>query len=430
MIGSPHRALAALFLATLCPSGPAQPRSVLAPAHEVRWQSGDSVVQDQTRSPSKAPAPAAEITVRYSELRVDGFRLVYDLDYAGAREKFRKMTEIAPDLPAGYVDLATNAWLEILNQRRRLQIGLYSGTGFFSDSKSPAGQQSAAEVSTNVDRAIETAARLLAKDPLNAEALYYQGAAYSIRAAFQASVQRSFFSALSDGSKAVELHRKVLKNDPNYTDAYLTIGMYDYIVGSLPLPIRLLAAIGGVRGSKPRGLREVEIAARNGRYVAEDAQVLLVALYSREGRNEDSLRMLTRLANEHPKNYLLHVERAATLARLGRDAESQAVFESMVKNPPQASALDLIRYQYGESLFDKRDFAHAILQFRQVLSLEQAEEGLVTLSHLRAGQCYDALGNHRSALGHYYAVLKRPNVYDSHEQAKRYYETPYASSQN
>ena len=37
--------------------------------------------------------------------------------------------------------------------------------------------------------------------------------------------------ALRDGNDAVNHHREVLKLDPKYIDAQITIGLYEYVVG-------------------------------------------------------------------------------------------------------------------------------------------------------------------------------------------------------
>jgi hypothetical protein len=67
------------------------------------------------------------------------------------------------------------------------------------------------------------------------------------------AVERRHFAALRDGSDAVDHHRAVLKLDPKYIDAQVTIGLYEYAVGSLPLPVKLLAGLTGFRGSKKKG---------------------------------------------------------------------------------------------------------------------------------------------------------------------------------
>jgi hypothetical protein len=49
----------------------------------------------------------------------------------------------------------------------------------------------------------------------------------------------------------------------------------------------------------------------------------------------------------------------------------------------------------------------------------------VTRARLRAAQALDVAGKREEALNEYKAVLARPNVFDSHEDAKRGLKEPY-----
>src|SRR5438105_15681379 len=59
-------------------------------------------------------------------LRTEGYEALYNLDYQGARKRFQKMIEIAPDNPVGPQCYASSLWLEQLNQAWELKATLYS----------------------------------------------------------------------------------------------------------------------------------------------------------------------------------------------------------------------------------------------------------------------------------------------------------------
>ena len=80
-----------------------------------------------------------------------------------------------------------------------------------------------------------------------------------------------------------------MKMDPTYIDAQITIGLYEYVVGSLPLPIKVVAGATGYRGSKKKGLAMLEQVAKEGRWAQDDAKTVLVLLYTREKRFNDVL---------------------------------------------------------------------------------------------------------------------------------------------
>src|SRR5262249_54305191 len=166
-------------------------------------------------------------------------------------------------------------------------------------------------VDPNVDRAFRErmaqaktkALALVARNKNDADALYFLGAYYGVMAAYEAPVARRFFRAMRDGSHYVEAHEKALKIKPDYYDAYLSIGIYDYIAGSLPFGYRVMASMVGVRGNKKRGIGRLEAIVENNAPTADDARVLLVAIYRNENRYDEALVLLDQLCSKYPRSY-------------------------------------------------------------------------------------------------------------------------------
>jgi tetratricopeptide (TPR) repeat protein len=381
------------------------------------------------------PIPtSAALPPEVMELRREGHESLYNLDSATAVEKFEEIRRRAPYHPAGDLYLATALWLGHLNKTRRLQSGLYgSGSSFYADTdKGKEGAEGDA-VDLNVDRAFRErmaqaktkALALVARNKNDADALYFLGAYYGVMAGYEASVARKFFSAMRNGSRCVEAHEKALKINPNYYDAYLSIGVYDYIAGSLPFGYKVMATMVGVRGNKKRGISRLQTIIENNAPTADDARILLVAIFRNEKQYDDALAMLDQLSSKYPRSYLLKLERASALMTLNRLDEAYAVFESLLKDPAAASARDLIHYQYAEALARNREHKRAAAEFAAVCKFEKGDVNLVTVSRLRAGQMYDLAGERQEALAQYKEVLARPNVYDTKQQAERGLTRPF-----
>ena len=218
----------------------------------------------------------------------------------------------------------------------------------------------------------------------------------------------------------------MVKLDPNYADAYLSIGLYNYVVGTLPWLIRWGLKLVKVSGNRQRGLAEIRKALENGKYAGDDARVVLIAIDQREEEYDEALKLLDELALKYPRNYLYSLERAAVMGRMGRSCESYAAFNKALKNERAESIADLIHYQYGRALFDSGEFTGATGQFTAVIETPKADATLVSLAHLQLGQALDATGQRESALEHYQETRKRENVFDSHNLALRYIKKPYA----
>ena len=67
-------------------------------------------------------------------------------------------------------------------------------------------------------------------------------------------VERGFGSGFRLAIKAKDDETRVLQLDPDYVDAKLVVGVYEYVVGALPLPFKLLIGFAGITGSKSHGL--------------------------------------------------------------------------------------------------------------------------------------------------------------------------------
>src|ERR1044071_5314953 len=181
---------------------------------------------------------------RFEELRRSGLDALYNIDYDKAQRDFKEIVQLYPNHPGGYQLLAARVWIKTLYESRRLQVSLYSNESFYTNGDD------------KVDPKIVTEFRNLTREA----------------------------KRLRDANDAVGHHREVLKLDPKYIDAQITIGLYEYVVGSLPLPVKILAGATGYRGSKKRGLKMLEQVAAEGRWAQDDAKSVLILLYTREKR--------------------------------------------------------------------------------------------------------------------------------------------------
>ncbi len=385
--------------------------------------------------------PNANARAQFDELRTAGFTALYNLDYDGARRKFKELAQAFPDHPAGSQFLAASLWLETLNKSRRLQSGLYNNDAFYAQNEDKVDPAIVAQFRAWTRTAKGLAEARLKQNPRDMEALYFLGATQGLKASFEGAVERRFIAALRDGSDAVDKHRDLVKLDPAYQDARITIGMYDYILGGLPFPVRVLAGLTGNRGSKKRGLATLEQVTREGTWVRDDAKTLLIPLYKRERRFLDALKLSRELAVAYPRNYLFKLETAdalvsqAAIERKGNnetaantyEREAFGIFDALLRERDAnvTRQFDLIHYQYGETLFVAGQAERAAREYLAAAAAPGAEANQATLAKLRAAQALDLAGQRKEALAQYQAVLARPNVYDSQDEAKKGLREPF-----
>ncbi|MGH9856955.1 MAG: hypothetical protein ACRD4B_03825, partial [Acidobacteriota bacterium] len=241
-------------------------------------------------------AQANEVSPLPSDLQIDcerGFRSLYQMDYSAAKDQFRKMIEKDTKHPAGYVYLASAVWLEHLSKLRRIQTQVYNrGNAFFRQRESAIDPIVEKLFYSTVEKGMVRAKMRLKKDENDLAGLYYLGTAHGAIAGYESTIKRTFFSSLEHGTEAVKAHKLVIARYPNFADAYVSIGMYNYVVGKLPSAVKILMMLGGVRGSKTEGLKQLENAAEHGSLARDEATAILVLLYDREKKQESALKLL------------------------------------------------------------------------------------------------------------------------------------------
>jgi len=384
---------------------------------------------------------------RFEELRRSGLDALYNIDYDKANRDFNEIVKLYPNHPGGYQLLAARLWIKTLYESRRLQVSLYSSESFYTNGDDKVDPKIVTEFRNLTREAKRLAEAKLKQEPKNIEALDFLANTEGLKASFEEAVERRHFAALRDGNDAVDHHREVLKLDPKYIDAQITIGLYEYVVGSLPLPVKILAGATGYRGSKKRGLAMLEQVAKEGRWSQDDAKSVLILLYTREKRFADVLVLTRELSVKYPRNYLLRVETADALVSLAgvkrkekdlagavqAEKEAFATFDELLRDrnvrESATRALDLIHFKYGEALLIAGYNERAAKEFLAATKVDRAEPGLITMAHLFAARSYDVAGKRDEALAQYKEVLARPNVYDAHDEAKRGLRQAYKTEQ-
>jgi tetratricopeptide (TPR) repeat protein len=393
----------------------------------------------------QANAPGPTDNAKLDSLRKSGVEALYNLDYEQAQKDFKEIVRLYPNHPAGPQLLAARVWIKTLYESRRLQSSLYSSESFYSSGDDKVDPKIITEFRNLTRQAKRLADLRLKQNPKDVEALYWLGAEEGLKASFEEAVERRHYAALRDGNDSVDHHREVLKIDPNFIDVGITIGLYEYAVGSLPLPIKVMAGITGFRGSKKKGLAMIERVASEGNWARDDARTLLIVLYTREKRYPEALAHARELTAKYPRNYLFRLEAADSLvlqaeaerknknveAAVKAEREAFAIFENLLHDrsvrDTVSRALDLVHFKYGEVLLTAGEGERAAREFLAATKVERAEPALVTMAHLYAARAFDLAGKRDDALSQYREVLTRPDIYAAHEEAKKGLRQPFKS---
>ena len=372
-----------------------------------------------------------------------GIEALHNLDFSEAGRRFEEVQQRFPDHPAGSYYLGANLFLKTLMKPGvllPLLSNLSRSKTFAGESENPLDQVTTQQFRTLTRQASRLAKARLQRNSRDTVALYFQGATQGLTAAFKGTLEGSITGAMRDGSDGVDKHRELLKLDPEFHDAELSIGLYDYTVGALPFPIKVLAAIANVRGSKKRGLETLERVGREGNLERYISRLMLVVLYKREKRYTEAIARARELSSAYPRNYLFKLAEADALvseaaaqgptnqsvaAKLEREAFT--IFESLLKTQSeQNSPAELIHFIYAEALLKAGQAERAARQYMAAASTPGAETSIATIAHLRSAQAFDVAGKRRDAVAQYEIVSKRTDAYESRERAAQGLRKPYA----
>jgi hypothetical protein len=261
---------------------------------------------------------ASFATANVPTLALDqGFRRLYDLDFAGAQKNFESWERQNPDNPMGPVSEAAGVLFSEFNRLGVLETQFYEDDSVFAARKKyDVDLRQKTLFEQRLARAENLARSRLARDAKDRDALFAMTLASGLRSDFLALIEKRNMASLHYTKEATAWANQLLAADPKCYDAHLASGVSRYIIGSMAAPVRWILRIGGISGDKAGGISELQITAREGRLLAPFARILLAIAYVREKQPAQARQLLLSLQHEFPNNPLFGRE----LARLDKIA--------------------------------------------------------------------------------------------------------------
>jgi hypothetical protein len=264
-----------------------------------------------------APHVAADVPTAPPARLDDGFMRLYDLDFAGAENKFQAWEKANPDNPMGPVSEAAGILFSEFNRLGVLEAQFYEDDSLFSNRKKyeaiPAQRE---RFDQRLGRAEELANSRLKRDPHDRDALLAMTMASGLRSDFAALIEKRNLASLHYTKEATTWAAQLLAADPTCYDAHLAGGVSRYIIGSMAAPVRWILRVGGIPGDKQGGISELQVTATQGHLLAPFARILLSIAYVREKNTGQARELLLGLQRDFPDNTLFGRE----LARLDKMA--------------------------------------------------------------------------------------------------------------
>ena len=158
-------------------------------------------------APARAADPPPIRGLTHAPLLARAYDLVYDADFAGAEAELKRTCGPAPAQACDVIGVAARWW--------RIYFDL--------DNRSLD-----AAFKARLNAVIAAGERWVTREPERAEAWFYLGAAYGVRAQYHG--QRSeFLAAARDGKRIKHSLEKALALDPGLDDANAGLGLYQVL---------------------------------------------------------------------------------------------------------------------------------------------------------------------------------------------------------
>jgi hypothetical protein len=359
------------------------------------------------------------------------FQLFYNMDYDEAMPRFEKIQKEHPGNPMATAYLLDAVLFRELNRLDLLDTTFYANDGFLTGKHTVVEDPKVRDrIRALGDEAIDEANAELKTNPTDVNALFARGWVKSLQATYSAMVERAFVGGLKEALGARSDCDKVLQLDPHYVDAELVTGVYQYVVGALSTPFKVVIGIVGIHGSKGAGLALLRDDSERGVITHVEANTSMMLFLRREGKYDAAVQIAKALAEEYPHDYLFRLEEANLEKDAGDGMVAVETYEQLIemaKRPgyfPNAH-LELAYFGMGDSLRGQKRFGDAVEAYREGATQATTSPELKRRCLLEAGKTYDLMREHDKAVQQYEAVLNAGGDTVQGDQARRYMKSAY-----
>jgi hypothetical protein len=238
-----------------------------------------------------------------------GYRLMYSFDSDAAGRELGRWAADHPGNPLGPVSQAANLLVSELSRLGILQAQFFVNDSWFTTSRRVEPDLAfRARFEAILGEAARLADARLRRDAGDRDALFSMTLVSGLHADCAALIEQRSLASLPYTREGARWAARLLALAPDYADARLATGISEYVVGSLPAPIRWSLRLGGYSGNKAAGVEQLRITAERGRLLAPLARILLSIVYLWDGDRARARQMLAGPCRDFPTNPLFASE--------------------------------------------------------------------------------------------------------------------------
>jgi hypothetical protein len=256
-------------------------------------------------------ACAADLNVPQGDL-YSGWLKMYDLRFDEAHQVFGAWKQSHPTDALGPASDATAYLFSELARLGTLESELFVDDARYQNrAKLVADPQIKMRFGREIELAGHLADAALQTSAIDANALFAKSLTFGLRADLAALIEKQDLAALRFTKQGRPFADRLTMADPKAYDAYLGLGVENYLLSLKPAPLRVLLWLTGSQVDREKGLEELRMTAQHGHYLEPFAKLLLAVAALRDNNRALARDLLSELHNRFPNNplYLRELDR-------------------------------------------------------------------------------------------------------------------------
>jgi tetratricopeptide (TPR) repeat protein len=362
---------------------------------------------------------------------LEAFQHFYILDYPACVALLEKVRQAHPGDPEATALLLEAKVFQELYRQDLLDTTFYANDGFLTGKHPmPEDPKIRDQIFSLSDAAVSEAETRLGRNPRDVDALYARGWALSLRSSYMAMVERSFNAAFHMALRAHSDEAKVLQIDPDYVDAKLVVGTYQYVIGALPFGFKILFGFAGITGSKSKGMEMLHDAFARAPMTSVEAGTVIALFQRRESKYQEAIGVVRTLEAKYPRDFLFCLEEANLRKDAGEGMDAVAAYQNLLNQAAKPeffpnAHLELAYFGLGEALRGQRHYAEAAKAYEQAAFTPNSGAELKRRSLVDAGKSRDLNGERALAIQDYQWAIANGADTTQGDIARKLIKSPY-----
>jgi tetratricopeptide (TPR) repeat protein len=236
-----------------------------------------------------------------------GYRHMYNLEFDQAHRAFAEWQSLHPDDAMAPASDAAAYLFSEFDRLHILQSEFFThDQHFVTDHKLTPDP----ELKRKFENALAVARAVAGRSPSNPDSMFAVLLANGLHSDYLALIEKRYAASFQEMKQARLQAERLLAEHPDRCDAWVAVGVENYMLSVKPAPIRWMLRLAGGETDRTLGIQKLKLAAAKGHLLAPFARLLLAVAALRDKNTVQAREILENLAREYPHNPLYTQELA------------------------------------------------------------------------------------------------------------------------